>query len=359
MPISLPSLDVLKTFVVVAQRLNFTHAARQLHLTQGAVSRQILGLEQRLGYPLFSRQARGLALTPQGAQLLAPVQQALGQLDEALTGALGQLDVIFPIVHGTLGEDGSLQGLLRMANMPFVGAGVLGSAVSMDKDVTKRLLRDAGLAVAPFVTLTRANRAGFTFEQLSERLGLPLFVKPANQGSSVGVSKVENRAEFDAAVALAFSFDHKVLVESAIVGREIECAVLGNDDPQASVCGEIVLSDAFYSYDTKYINEQGAQVVVPAAIAPEVSDHIREVALKAFRALECFGLARVDVFLTPDNQVVINEINTLPGFTNISMYPKLWAASGVSYQALITRLIELALERHQQDRALNSSVFDR
>lgn len=213
--------------------------------------------------------------------------------------------------------------------------------------------------MAPFVTLTRANRAGFTFEQLSERLGLPLFVKPANQGSSVGVSKVENRAEFDAAVALAFSFDHKVLVESAIVGREIECAVLGNDDPQASVCGEIVLSDAFYSYDTKYINEQGAQVVVPAAIAPEVSDHIREVALKAFRALECFGLARVDVFLTPDNQVVINEINTLPGFTNISMYPKLWAASGVSYQALITRLIELALERHQQDRALNSSVFDR
>lgn len=155
--------------------------------------------------------------------------------------------------------------------------------------------------MAPFVTLTRANRAGFTFEQLSERLGLPLFVKPANRGSSVGVSKVENRAEFDAAVSLAFSFDHKVLVESAIVGREIECAVLGNDDPQASVCGEIVLSDAFYSYDTKYINEQGAQVVVPAAIAPEVSDHIREVALKAFRALECFGLARVDVFLTPDN----------------------------------------------------------
>ncbi|MNT30081.1 D-alanine--D-alanine ligase A [compost metagenome] len=220
------------------------------------------------------------------------------------------------------------------------------------------MLRDAGLAVAPFVTLTRSNRAKFTFEQLSERLGLPLFVKPANQGSSVGVSKVQDRDGYEAAVALAFSFDHKVLVESAIVGREIECAVLGNDDPQASLCGEIVLSDAFYSYDTKYINEQGAQVVVPAAITPEVSDKIREVALKAFRALECFGLARVDVFLTPDNNVVINEINTLPGFTNISMYPKLWAASGISYSQLITRLIELALERHQQDRALNSSVFD-
>jgi D-alanine-D-alanine ligase len=290
---------------------------------------------------------------------LIPGKEKQQLIESGSAGTLGQLDVVFPIVHGTLGEDGSLQGLLRMANLPFVGAGVLGSAVSMDKDVTKRLLRDAGLAVAPFVTLTRSNRAKFSFEQLSERLGLPLFVKPANQGSSVGVSKVQDRAGFDAAVTLAFSFDHKVLVESAIVGREIECAVLGNDEPQASLCGEIVLSDAFYSYDTKYINEQGAQVIVPAVIAPEVSDKIRDVALKAFRALECFGLARVDVFLTPDNNVVINEINTLPGFTNISMYPKLWAASGVSYSELITRLIELALERHQQDRALNSSVFDR
>jgi len=274
-------------------------------------------------------------------------------------GALGQLDVVFPIVHGTLGEDGSLQGLLRMANIPFVGAGVLGSAVSMDKDVTKRLLRDAGLAIAPFVTLTRANRHQYGFAQLTEALGLPLFVKPANQGSSVGVSKVHDLAEFEQAIALAFSFDHKVLVESAIVGREIECAVLGNDRPQASVCGEIVLSDEFYSYDTKYINEQGAQVVVPAALDQATSDKIRDVALQAFKALDCLGMARVDVFLTPDNQVIINEINTLPGFTNISMYPKLWGASGVSYTQLITILIELALERHQQDRGLNSSVFDR
>ena len=187
-----------------------------------------------------------------------------------------------------------------MANMPFVGAGVLGSAVSMDKDVTKRLLRDAGLAVAPFVTLTRANRAGFTFEQLSERLGLPLFVKPANQAPRSGSAGGKPRRVRRGGIA-------GLQLRSQGAGgvsdrwREIECAVLGNDDPQASVCGEIVLSDAFYSYDTKYINEQGAQVVVPAAIAPEVSDHIREVALKAFRALECFGLARVDVFLTPDN----------------------------------------------------------
>ncbi|MGA9617267.1 MAG: D-alanine--D-alanine ligase family protein, partial [Serratia proteamaculans] len=168
---------------------------------------------------------------------LIPGQEKQQLIESGNAGALSQLDVVFPIVHGTLGEDGSLQGLLRMANLPFVGAGVLGSAVSMDKDVTKRLLRDAGLAVAPFVTLTRNNRAKYSFEQLSERLGLPLFVKPANQGSSVGVSKVQDRAGYEAAVALAFSFDHKVLVESAIVGREIECAVLGNDEPQASLCG--------------------------------------------------------------------------------------------------------------------------
>ncbi|EOW6703501.1 D-alanine--D-alanine ligase [Cronobacter malonaticus] len=270
--------------------------------------------------------------------------------------ALPQLDVIFPIVHGTLGEDGSLQGMLRMANIPFVGSGVLGSAVSMDKDVAKRLLRDAGLAVAPFITLTRANRQRITFEDVKAQLGLPLFVKPANQGSSVGVSKVNDEAQYHAAVALAFEFDHKVVVETGIKGREIECAVLGNESPQASTCGEIVVSSEFYSYDTKYIDDQAARVVVPADIAPDVNEKIRAIAIRAFQALECAGLARVDVFLTPDNEVIINEINTLPGFTNISMYPKLWQASGIGYQELITRLIELALERHQADAALKSSI---
>ncbi|WP_114195403.1 D-alanine--D-alanine ligase [Edaphovirga cremea] len=287
---------------------------------------------------------------------LIPGQTQHQLIESHSASALTQLDVIFPIVHGTLGEDGSLQGLLRMANMAFVGAGVLGSAVSMDKDVTKRLLRDAGLLVAPFVTLTRSNRHRHTFASVSGELGLPLFIKPANQGSSVGVSKVHDEADYLRAVDLAFSFDHKVLVESAIVGREIECAVLGNDRPQASVCGEIVLSDEFYSYDTKYINEQGAAVAVPADLSPELNDRIREVAIRAFQVLECAGMARVDVFLTRQGDVVINEINTLPGFTNISMYPKLWAASGLGYPQLITTLIELALERHQQDSGLQSSV---
>lgn len=269
--------------------------------------------------------------------------------------AMSQLDVIFPIVHGTLGEDGSLQGLLRMANIPYVGSGVLGSALCMDKDVTKRLLRDAGLNVAPFVTLTRRTRAQIEFDAVVELLGLPLFIKPANQGSSVGVSKVRDRASYEQALDSAFSYDHKVLVESAIKGREIECAVLGNDYPKASTCGEVILHDEFYSYDTKYINEQGASVAIPANISADINDKIRAIAIRAYQALECRGMARVDVFLTQEGEVVINEINTLPGFTNISMYPKLWAASGLDYTALITELIELAIEQHRLDSGLKSS----
>ncbi|RPH21883.1 D-alanine--D-alanine ligase [Buttiauxella warmboldiae] len=277
-------------------------------------------------------------------------------IDSSSAQLLPPVDVIFPIVHGTLGEDGSLQGMLRMANLPFVGSAVLGSAVSMDKDVTKRLLRDAGLNIAPFITLTRANHNKTRFSEVEAKLGLPLFIKPANQGSSVGVSKVSHPEQYAAAVALAFEFDHKVVVENGIKGREIECAVLGNDEPQASTCGEVVVSHDFYSYDTKYIDDKGAQVVVPAAIPAEINDKIRQIAIRAYQTLECSGMARVDVFLTDEGDVIINEINTLPGFTNISMYPKLWQASGLDYQTLITRLIELALERHRQDCALKSSI---
>ncbi|MFC0267515.1 D-alanine--D-alanine ligase [Kushneria aurantia] len=300
-----------------------------------------------------------IALHHSGRDLaLIPGREQAQLIEYQQSAALDQLDVIFPIVHGTLGEDGSLQGLLRTLNLPFVGSGVLGSAVGMDKDITKRLLRDAGLAVAPFTTLTRRSAAHADFAALSAELGTPLFVKPANQGSSVGVSRVSSATELHEALELALSFDHKVLIESAIVGREIECAILGNDDaPEASVCGEILVNDGgFYSYDTKYISDTGASVAVPAAIDDATSEEIRRVALAAFRALECAGLARVDVFLTADGRVIINEINTLPGFTRISMYPKLWQASGLGYSALVTRLIELALERHQQDQRLSNSI---
>ncbi|WP_430446674.1 MAG: D-alanine--D-alanine ligase [Pseudomonas piscis] len=294
-----------------------------------------------------------IALNQSNRELAVVPGKASGQLVETSSQELlGHVDVIFPIVHGTLGEDGCLQGLLRMADLPFVGSNVLGSAVCMDKDISKRLLRDAGLAVTPFVTLTRANRARHDFAQVRAALGLPLFVKPANQGSSVGVSKVEDEAQYQAAVELALGFDHKVLVESAVRGREIECAVLGNDQPIASGCGEIVVGSGFYSYDSKYIDEQAAQVVVPAAIDHEASERIRTLAIEAFQVLGCSGLARVDVFLTDSGQVLINEVNSLPGFTRISMYPKLWQAAGMSYSELVSRLIELALERHDERQAL-------
>lgn len=282
-------------------------------------------------------------------------QHQLIQTDHS--DALFRIDVIFPIVHGTLGEDGSLQGLLRMANIPYVGSSVLGSAISMDKDIAKRLLRDAGLEVVPSLTLTRSQRSRIHFDQVSAILGIPLFIKPANQGSSVGVSKVINQESFEQALMLAFRFDHKVLVETAITGRELECAVLGNDEPKASLCGEVILSKNFYSYQTKYINETDVQIVVPADISEVASDNIRAIALRAFQALNCAGMARVDVFLTLNGKVLVNEVNTLPGFTNTSMYPKLWQASGLSYSELITRLIELALARYRQDQALASSLI--
>ena len=215
------------------------------------------------------------------------------QLINAQNGQpLPTVDVIFPIVHGTLGEDGSLQGMLRVANLPFVGSDVLSSAACMDKDVAKRLLRDAGLNIAPFITLTRTNRHAFSFAEVESRLGLPLFVKPANQGSSVGVSKVANEAQYQQAVALAFEFDHKVVVEQGIKGREIECAVLGNDNPQASTCGEIVLNSEFYAYDTKYIDDNGAQVVVPAQLPSGVNDKIRAILGLSDAGMRGYGACR-------------------------------------------------------------------
>ncbi|AIS11130.1 D-alanine--D-alanine ligase [Pseudomonas chlororaphis subsp. aurantiaca] len=290
---------------------------------------------------------RELAVVPGKAS-----QQLLETSNQEL---LGHVDVIFPIVHGTLGEDGCLQGLLRMADLPFVGSDVLGSAVCMDKDISKRLLRDAGLAVTPFITLNRATAARTDFAQAQSKLGLPMFVKPANQGSSVGVSKVTSEAQYHAAIELALGFDEKVLVESAVSGLEIECAVLGNDQPIASGCGEIVVGSGFYSYDSKYIDDQAAQVVVPADLSEEVSERIRALAVEAFQVLGCSGLARVDVFLTQGGEVLINEINSLPGFTRISMYPKLWQAAGMTYSELVSRLIELALERHAARQALKIS----
>lgn len=292
------------------------------------------------------------ATAPAVVPVEEPGQSALA-LKDPDTGALRQgVDVFFPIMHGTYGEDGSLQGLLRLLNAPFVGAGVLGSAVGMDKDVMKRLMRDAGLPVPRFRAVRDHELPAADLARIAKELGLPLFVKPANLGSSVGISKVKRLEELAPALREAFAYDTKAMIEEAVAGREIECSVLGNDDPKASICGEIVPQHEFYSYEAKYIDENGALLKIPADLPGQKMDEIRALAVRAFKALECSGMARVDFFLKPEGSALLNEINTLPGFTRISMYPKLWEASGIPYPELLDRLIQLALERHERENRL-------
>jgi D-alanine-D-alanine ligase len=260
------------------------------------------------------------------------------------------VDVIFPVLHGTFGEDGTVQGLLELAGIAYVGAGVLGSAVGMDKDVMKRLFRERGLPIVPYVALRRID-IQLNLRQVcldvSKKFRYPVFVKPANLGSSVGVSKAANRKELEKALHLASEYDGKILVEKAIRGREIECAVLGNEEPIASVPGEVIPGGEFYDYAAKY-RDDTAQLVVPAPLKPVQVREVQELAIAAFQAIECSGMARVDFFLeNKSGKILVNEINTIPGFTSISMYPRMWEASGLPYSQLIDRLIELAIKRHR------------
>lgn len=266
-------------------------------------------------------------------------------------------DAAFPVMHGTYAEDGTMQGLLKLVGLPFVGSGVLGSAAGMDKDVMKRLLRDAGLPIGPFRAYWAHQRQAITLAAVEEALGLPVFVKPANLGSSVGVHRADTDDELQAAVDDAFLYDRKIVIEAFIPGREIECSVLGNSSPEASLPGEVMPagSHGHYSYEAKYIDTDGARLQLPADLPEAITERVRELAVQTFQVLECEGLGRVDLFLRPDGELVINEINTLPGFTSISMYPKLWQVSGLAYPELIHRLIELALERGQAEGALQTS----
>ncbi len=268
------------------------------------------------------------------------------------------VDVIFPVLHGTFGEDGTIQGLLELADIPYVGAGVLGSAAGMDKDVMKRLFRQAGLDIVKHVTVLRSHWETDPKQvrrEVEKALKYPVFVKPANLGSSVGISKVHGRGELDAAMNEAAKFDRKIIIEQAVGGksgraREIECSVLGNDEPQASVAGEVVPCAEFYDYNAKYIDE-GSQLIIPAKLTRAQQKKVQEMAVKAFLAVECSGLARVDFLMDPKSgRIFVNEINTMPGFTSISMYPKLWGASGISYPDLIDRLIQLGLARFEEKK---------
>jgi len=262
------------------------------------------------------------------------------------------IDIVFPVLHGTYGEDGTLQGLLELAMVPYVGADVAGSAVGMDKDIAKRLLRDAGIAVVPSLTISKHqwqdNPETITQDALN-KLGMTLFVKPLCTGSSVGIAKVKTKESLPQAIEFAFQFDTRIMIEKAINCREIECAVLGNENPAASILGEITPNHEFYSYEAKYIDPHGATMKIPADIDGNLASLIRETAVKGYIALACSSLARVDFFLDKKtNEFYLNEINTLPGFTSISMYPKLWEATGLKYSDLLDKLIALALERHRK-----------
>lgn len=306
---------------------------------------------------------RLLKLVAAGHELAVPVHPdspSLGKKDDGRP-ILTADDVVFPVLHGTYGEDGTVQGLLELADVAYVGPGHLGSAIGMDKDVAKRLLAQAGIPVVPWRLITAhamKKDAGGCLALASE-LGFPVFVKPANAGSSVGVSKASAAAALEPALLSAFAFDTKVLVEAAVNAREIECAVLGNDDPVASTPAEIVVhhKDGFYSYDAKYVDADGADAKIPADLPQDTILRVQALAIDTFRALELAGMARVDFFLDRDRgQLFVNEVNTIPGFTAISMYPKMWEASGIPVQELTSRLIDLAIERRRARRALKTQI---
>jgi len=288
-----------------------------------------------------------------------PASSSSADLEQAVVTGLG-LDVVFPVLHGPYGEDGTVQGLLELANVPYVGAGVMASAVGMDKSAMRVLFAARGLPVAAWTSFVRRDwlrdRSGVTARALA--LGLPLFVKPANLGSSVGISKVKSETELAPAIEAALEFDRKVVVEAGVPdAREIECAVLGNEDPEASVAGEIIPSREFYDYEAKYLDE-GSRTVIPADISEEQLADVRRLSIEAFRAVDAAGMSRVDFLLSrTTGALYLNEINTIPGFTTISMFAKLWEASGVSYPALVDRLIQLALERHAEKQRLRTSVM--
>jgi D-alanine-D-alanine ligase len=285
---------------------------------------------------------------------IIPKKEGNSLVGLSLQGLHAPLDVVFPVLHGANGEDGTMQGLLKLAGIPFVGASVLGSAVGMDKDVMKRLLRDAGIAVAKFITFHNFQRPQINFENVADQLGLPFFVKPANAGSSIGISKVKSRDDFLQALDKAFSFDRKILIEEFIEAREIECSVMGNEHPIASLPGEVIASDEFNSWDAKYVDDH-CQFVIPVALHADVISQVQALSIQTYQVLCCEGMARVDFFLTPQGKLLVNEINTIPGFTKLSVFPRLWEASGVCYPDLIDQLIHYAIDRHKKEALLKTS----
>lgn len=300
--------------------------------------------------------AADVRLTDQGKEVKPERKNNEVVLTDAHGKTLASVDLFFPVLHGSYGEDGILQGVLESVSAAYSGVSLLAAAVGMDKDLAKRVWKQAGIPVARDIVVKKHERETVSFERAKDELGLPMFIKPANAGSSVGVSKVEDEAAFYKAIEEAFLYDTKILIEEAVIGKEVECAVLGNEYPKASVLGEIIPKASFYSYEAKYLDDEGASMAIPAQIDEISSVKIRNLAVGAFSAIGCEGLARVDFFLTSTGKVVLNEINTLPGFTSISMYPKLWEATGMPYTKLIDELIQLGLERFRRNASLKKSI---
>jgi D-alanine-D-alanine ligase len=312
-----------------------------------SLSNPELPLRPELSIPAGFSAGSRIAITPDGVDSALVVR--------GTNATLRGVDVLFPLLHGPCGEDGSIQGLARLANLPCVGADILGSALCMDKNAAKRIMRDSGIPVAPFRTFRSPQAARDAWPEVEAALGSDLFVKPANLGSSVGVSRARSREEYARAVGLAFEYDLKILVEKRIVGREIEVAVMGWREMRASLPGEVVPKGGFYSYDAKYLDEGGAEIIAPARLSEAESEACRSLALAACEALCVDGMARVDMFLPPDGPPVANEVNTIPGFTARSMFPLLWEASGLSLPRLADELIALAIEAHADRAALRSA----
>lgn len=270
-----------------------------------------------------------------------------------------KVDCVIPMLHGTNGEDGSVQGLLEMLNVPYVGANVLGSAVCMNKHVAKSLLRFAGLPTTDWVHFNVRTASQFPYKQVEEELGSIVFVKPVSLGSSVGIAKVRNQEEYDVALGDAFQYDHAVIVERYVPGREVECSVLGNHEPVASLPGELITQHEFYTYEAKYCDPDSLQIITPAELPESTTQMIQELSIHVFQVLGCCGMARVDFFVTAEQEVLISEANTIPGFTNLSIYPKNWNVSGLSYPDLLENLINLAVERHAEWGSLSRHYLNR
>jgi D-alanine-D-alanine ligase len=305
-----------------------------------------LAIGRKGGWLTEAESRRGLAERWRSfeAEGLSPLQS------QDAMAALASCDVVFPMVHGTYGEDGTLQGFLEIAGLPYAGAGVAASAIGMDKALMKALFREAGIPVTPYAVIREwelRDHESAALSLIDRQTGYPCFVKPANGGSSVGVSRVSSREDLSAALTFALRYDDKIVVEQAVANaREVECSVLGNEVPEASITGEIVPDRDFYDYDSKYAANSTTRLLIPAPVSEAQSEQVRELAVRMFQVMGCEGYARVDFFLTADGQVIANEVNTIPGFTSISMYPKLWEATGLSYPALLDRILDLAIERH-------------